>query len=170
MPTVLTTSSPWCTRLLCQLPGPSLPRPGPDERTRRSVAAREVLSASTAPFPVPAAHRGRAERSSEQPCRRRARAVELAQLRATARFNSPCRRRGKPRIELPDALRLARLPRPDRERVAGTTWGKVSMGYQPLLTSAWFQTMGSFEQESKQDEVYANSVFWVVTRTNECFY
>jgi hypothetical protein len=76
----------------------------------------------------------------------------------------------KPRIPKPDAVRLARLPRPDRERVAGTAWGKVSMGYQPVLTTAWFQTMGAFESEAKLDEVFANTVFWVVTRTNDCFY
>lgn len=75
-----------------------------------------------------------------------------------------------PRIPKPDAVRLARLPRPDRERIAGTAWGKVSMGYQPVLTSAWFQTMGAFESEAKLDEVFANTVFWVITRTNDCFY
>lgn len=75
-----------------------------------------------------------------------------------------------PRIPKPDQVRLARLPRPDRERIAGTTWGKVSMGYQPVLTGAWFQTMGAFEREAKLDEVFANSVFWVVTRSNDCFY
>ncbi len=75
-----------------------------------------------------------------------------------------------PRIPRPDQVRLARLPRPNRERVAGTEWGKVSMGYQPVLTTAWFQTMGSFESEAQLDEVLANTIFWVVTRTNRCFY
>jgi len=74
------------------------------------------------------------------------------------------------RIPPADAARLARLPRPDRERVAGTTWGKVSMGYQPVLTSAWFQTMRAFESEAALDDVFANTVFWVVTRANDCFY
>lgn len=74
------------------------------------------------------------------------------------------------RIAMPDQVRLARLPRPDRARVAGTVWGKVSMGYQPVLTSAWFQTMGAFDSEAKLDDVFANSVFWVITRENDCFY
>jgi len=74
------------------------------------------------------------------------------------------------RIPLPDAERLARLPRPDRARVAGTVWGKVSMGYQPVLTAAWFRTMRAFDREAQLDIVFANSVFWVITRENDCFY
>lgn len=76
----------------------------------------------------------------------------------------------EPRIAPADPVRLARLARPDRARVAGSVWGKVSMGYQPALTSAWFETMRSFNQEAKLDDVFANSIFWVVTRTNDCFY
>jgi hypothetical protein len=75
-----------------------------------------------------------------------------------------------PRIALADEVRLARLPRPERERVAGSMWGKVSMGYQPGLTSAWFRTMRAFEREAGLEEIFAMSLFWVVTRTNECFY
>jgi hypothetical protein len=44
------------------------------------------------------------------------------------------------------------------------------MGYQPGLTSAWFRTMGAFQREAELDQVFAMSLFWVVTRTNECFY
>lgn len=69
-----------------------------------------------------------------------------------------------------DEARLARLPRPVRERVAGSAWGRVSMGYQPVLTSAWFETMRAFEAEAQMDDVFASSVFWVVTRSSECFY
>jgi hypothetical protein len=74
------------------------------------------------------------------------------------------------RIPEPDAVRLARLPRPERERVAGSNWGRVSMGYQPDLTRAWFQAMRAFDQEARLDPVFATTLFWVVTRTNECFY
>lgn len=75
-----------------------------------------------------------------------------------------------PRIAPADPIRLARLPRPDRTRVAGSNWGKVSMGYQPVLTSAWFQTMGAFSAEARLDDVFANTLFWVITRANDCFY
>jgi hypothetical protein len=75
-----------------------------------------------------------------------------------------------PRIPPADEARLARLPKPDRARVAGSAWGKVSMGYQPELTRAWFQTMRAFGQEAQLDEVLENSMFWVITRTSDCFY
>jgi hypothetical protein len=75
-----------------------------------------------------------------------------------------------PRIGPADEVRLARLPRPERARVAGSQWGKVSLGYQPGLTSAWFRTMGAFEREAGLEQVFATTLFWVVTRTNECFY
>lgn len=75
-----------------------------------------------------------------------------------------------PRIPPADETRLARLPKPDRQRVAGSAWGKVSMGYQPELTRAWFLTMRAFGQEAQLDEVLENSMFWVITRTSDCFY
>ena len=34
----------------------------------------------------------------------------------------------------------------------------------------WFDTMGAFQQEAKFDRVFSNSFFWVVTRSNDCFY
>jgi len=46
----------------------------------------------------------------------------------------------------------------------------VSLGYEPKLTMAWFDCMGTFGQEASLDRVFAGSLFWVVTRTNECFY
>ena len=76
----------------------------------------------------------------------------------------------KPRIPLPDPGRLEKLP-PDVKAQAGKiVWSNVSMGYQPLLTKSWFDCMRTFQQESKLDRVFANSMFWVITRSNECFY
>ena len=74
------------------------------------------------------------------------------------------------RIEKPDAVRLARLARPERGRLGRVAWGTVSMGYSPEMTRAWFQTMEAFSREANLDEVLAESIFWVVTRTNDCFY
>lgn len=74
------------------------------------------------------------------------------------------------RIPEPDAARLARLSRAEREDVGESAWGRVSMGYQPGLTRAWYQAMSAFELEADLDGVFAMSLFWVVTRTNECFY
>ncbi len=75
-----------------------------------------------------------------------------------------------PRIPDPNKVRLARLPRPQRGRVGKVSWTRVSMGYQPELTDGWFQVMKAFNKEADLEEVFANSVFWVVTRTNDCFY
>jgi hypothetical protein len=44
------------------------------------------------------------------------------------------------------------------------------MGYQPEMTRAWFAVLYAFYDEAKPDRVFTNSVFWVVTRTNDCFY
>ena len=44
------------------------------------------------------------------------------------------------------------------------------MGYAPELTRAWFECMQAFQRESSLDRVFSNSLFWVVTRSNECFY
>ena len=74
------------------------------------------------------------------------------------------------RIPLPDSNRLQNLPPEAKGPTSKIVWSQVSMGYQPLLTKAWFDCMRTFQQESKLDRVFANSVFWVVTRSNECFY
>jgi alkylhydroperoxidase family enzyme len=74
------------------------------------------------------------------------------------------------RIPLPDADRLAAIPVDAKEQASRVVWTKISMGYQPVLTKAWFDCMNTFREESKLDRVFSNSVFWVVTRSNECFY
>jgi alkylhydroperoxidase family enzyme len=76
----------------------------------------------------------------------------------------------KGRIPLPGPERLARVPPESKEEAARVVWTRISMGYQPALTKAWFDTMRTFRQESGLDRVFGNSVFWVVTRSNECFY
>lgn len=74
------------------------------------------------------------------------------------------------RIAEPDATRIARLPRPNRSRPRKVAWGRLTMPYQPELTSSWFRTMAAFDREAGLDQVFESSVFWVVTRTNDCFY
>lgn len=75
-----------------------------------------------------------------------------------------------PRIPIPAVERLAHLPAPERERTAKVVWSRVSVGYQPQLTAGWFRLMQTFRDEAALDRVFANSMFWVVTRSNECFY
>lgn len=61
---------------------------------------------------------------------------------------------------LPDAP-----PRPVRIK-----WSLVCMGYQPELAQGWGACTRAFGQESKQDRVFEESLFWVVTRSIQCFY
>jgi hypothetical protein len=55
-------------------------------------------------------------------------------------------------------------------RPLGIRWSLVCLGYQPELTGAWFNSMRTFAQEAKQDRVFEESLFWVVTRSLSCFY
>lgn len=74
--------------------------------------------------------------------------------------------------------RASRIPVPDEEALGEhmslarkkIIWTRVSAGYQPELTLAWFDCMGTFQQEAELDPVFANSMFWVITRSNDCFY
>jgi alkylhydroperoxidase family enzyme len=77
----------------------------------------------------------------------------------------------KPRIPPPDSARLDALPAEIREQAdSKVLWNRVSVGYQPKLTRAWFACMAAWRAEAKVDRVFANSMFWIVTRSNECFY
>ena len=49
-------------------------------------------------------------------------------------------------------------------------WSLVCMGYQPQLASSWSACTRSFGRESRQDRVFEESLFWVVTRSLACFY
>jgi hypothetical protein len=59
----------------------------------------------------------------------------------------------------------SRPPRPVRIR-----WSLVCMGYQPQLAAGWSACTRHFGQESKQDRLFEESLFWVVTRSLQCFY
>ena len=60
------------------------------------------------------------------------------------------------------------IPRP--ERPIRIRWSLVTMGYQPELANAWSACTRAFREESKQDRVFEESLFWIVTRTIHCFY
>jgi hypothetical protein len=49
-------------------------------------------------------------------------------------------------------------------------WSLVCMGYQPRLAAAWSASTRNFGEEAKQDRVFEESLFWVVTRSISCFY
>jgi alkylhydroperoxidase family enzyme len=76
----------------------------------------------------------------------------------------------KGRIPLPSSERLARIPPEAKGQASRVVWTNVSMGYQPMMTKTWFEAMQPFREESGLDRVFANTLFWVITRSNECFY
>jgi alkylhydroperoxidase family enzyme len=49
-------------------------------------------------------------------------------------------------------------------------WSLVCLGYQPELAAGWSACTNAFREEAKQDRVFEESLFWVVTRTIHCFY
>jgi alkylhydroperoxidase family enzyme len=49
-------------------------------------------------------------------------------------------------------------------------WSLVCMGYQPELAAAWSACTRAFGEEAKQDRIFEESLFWIVTRTIHCFY
>ena len=55
-------------------------------------------------------------------------------------------------------------------RTLKINWSLVCMGYQPELAGAWIKCLRTFEAESKQDRVFEDCLFWVVTRSIDCFY
>ncbi len=63
-----------------------------------------------------------------------------------------------PRINLPP------------QEAEGPLWGLVCKGYQPELAGAWSACARAFEAEADQDAVFEQSLFWVVTRSLQCFY
>jgi alkylhydroperoxidase family enzyme len=74
------------------------------------------------------------------------------------------------RIPLPDKTAYDKLPPKEKESAQRILWNTVSAGYQPEMNRAWFACLYAFYEESKPDRVFTNSAFWVVTRTNDCFY
>ncbi|MFO0890891.1 MAG: hypothetical protein U0790_17330 [Isosphaeraceae bacterium] len=49
-------------------------------------------------------------------------------------------------------------------------WSLVCMVYQPALAAGWSACTTAFREEAKQDRVFEESLFWIVTRTIDCFY
>jgi alkylhydroperoxidase family enzyme len=60
------------------------------------------------------------------------------------------------------------VPRP--EQPIRVRWSLVTMGYQPEMAAAWSACTRAFGKEAKQDRVFEESLFWIVTRTIHCFY
>jgi hypothetical protein len=76
----------------------------------------------------------------------------------------------KPRIAVPPWEEVRKqLPNPP-EKPLRIRWSLVCLGYQPELARAWSACTRAFGEEAKQDRVFEESLFWVVTRSLNCFY
>jgi alkylhydroperoxidase family enzyme len=49
-------------------------------------------------------------------------------------------------------------------------WGLIGRTHQPALADAWSACTQAFAEEADQDPIFEQSVFWIVTRTKQCFY
>jgi alkylhydroperoxidase family enzyme len=67
------------------------------------------------------------------------------------------------RANLPDSV-----PKPDKP--IRIQWSLLNLGYQPRLAQAWSAGRQAFREESDLDMVFYESMFWVVTRSVQCFY
>jgi hypothetical protein len=78
------------------------------------------------------------------------------------------------RITIPDEKTVRQnvpegVPQPDEHEMR-IRWSRLNYGYQARLTTAWFAALDAFFEESDLDGVFHESMFWVVTRSLQCFY
>jgi alkylhydroperoxidase family enzyme len=76
------------------------------------------------------------------------------------------------RIRVPEWHEVAARITPDSWAVRWprVLWMRVCCAHQPELSDAWFDCVDAFRQETKQDRLLQQDIFWVVTRAIECFY
>jgi hypothetical protein len=77
---------------------------------------------------------------------------------------------GRIRVPTWDEVREWLPERSKRNDPLRIKWSLVCVGYQPELALAWSACTRAFAEEAKQDRVFEESLFWVITRTIHCFY
>jgi alkylhydroperoxidase family enzyme len=75
----------------------------------------------------------------------------------------------EPRVSIPTDEELLKSLPPGR-KPSRIRWTRVVVGHAPELGIPWLSGLGTFAEESKQDRVFEESLFWVVTRELQCFY
>jgi len=81
--------------------------------------------------------------------------------------------RPQARIPVPDWETVRRGLSPDiypSGKPIRIKWSLLNYGYQPRLTAAWLGGLRAFHEESDLDRLFHESMFWVVTRSLQCFY
>ena len=144
----------------------------PSSRAARCLRWRSASIPKADPPPVPARKRTEGRPVPEEPARIDdpfwlSMEFDDLQGRLTEQRARPSRIRVPSWEEVLRAM-PPEIPRP--ERPIRIRWSLVTMGYQPELATAWSACTRAFREESKQDRVFEESLFWIVTRTIHCFY
>ncbi|MEX2121867.1 MAG: carboxymuconolactone decarboxylase family protein [Pirellulales bacterium] len=95
-------------------------------------------------------------------------AMDFADLQE--RLESQRNRRSRIRVPSWEEVRALVAPGSSGGPPVRIGWSLVCAGYQPELAKGWAVCSRAFAQESKQDRVFEESVFWVTTRSIDCFY
>ena len=75
----------------------------------------------------------------------------------------------EPRVSVPSFEDVKKYLPPEAKPVR-IKWSLVCLGHSPVLAAPWTLGLRTFAEESKQDRVFEESLFWVVTRELQCFY
>jgi len=138
---------------------PSGPLPPPEVRFRKPYVGREAparKTVATTPEPVPS-------RVDDHDWTD----FDFAALQEQMKSQ----RAREPRISVPPFEEVRQyLPNRLANQPLKIRWSLVSVGHSPELANAWLGTMRTFGEESKQDRVFEELLFWVVTRSLQCFY
>jgi alkylhydroperoxidase family enzyme len=78
----------------------------------------------------------------------------------------------EPRIPVPsfESMKQYLPPTFPKGQTLKINWSLVCTGYQPELASAWSACTRNFGEDSHLEQILEESVFWVVTRSLQCFY
>lgn len=75
----------------------------------------------------------------------------------------------EPRVSVP-TFEDVKKHLPDGAKPLRIKWSLVCLGHSPVLAAPWTAGLRTFAEESKQDRVFEELFFWVVTRELQCFY
>ncbi len=148
---------------------PGGPLPPPEVRFGASTALGTPIPPATRPAPPPTS----ASTSASVPLAALADSEAGPTSPARIQERLEAQRGRKPRVSIPtweefrEALPESLYPRSKPLRIG---WSLLVSGRQPKLGPAWIKLLRTFEVEAKQDRVFEESLFWVVTRSLGCYY
>jgi alkylhydroperoxidase family enzyme len=144
----------------------------PDREPPLPPLAVRFRKGKDAPPPVPAARAKLADAGAPAVAERIRDAEWLALDFERLQQRMEGQRARAPRVPVPswEEVRKHYPPGQGPVRPLRIKWSLVCTGYQPELALGWGACTRAFGQEAKQDRVFEESLFWVVTRSLQCFY